>query len=39
VTKAGEGGGAAAFLKFLGTPGARSAFQKQGFTLTGPAAS
>src|SRR4051794_8180326 len=39
VTKAGEGGGAAAFLRFLGTPGARSAFQKQGFTLTGPAAS
>ncbi|MFL5336273.1 MAG: molybdate ABC transporter substrate-binding protein [Geminicoccaceae bacterium] len=39
VTTAGEGGGAAAFLKFLETPSARSAFERYGFTLIGPVAS
>jgi molybdate transport system substrate-binding protein len=33
------GGGAAAFLDFLGSPSAKSAFERQGFTLVGPAAS
>ena len=39
VTKAGAGSGAVAFLKYLGSGTAKSAFEKQGFTLVGPAAS
>lgn len=39
VTKAGEGSGAVAFLKFLGGPAAKGAFERQGFALIGPAAS
>lgn len=39
VTKAGEGGGAPDFLRFLLGAAARSAFERQGFTTVGPAAS
>ena len=39
VIKGGEGSGAVAFLRFLGSGAARSAFERQGFTLIGPAAS
>lgn len=39
VTKVGDGSGAAAFLKFLGGPAAKGAFEKQGFELIGPASS
>jgi len=35
VTRSGAGGGAADFLAFLGTPTARSAFEKQGFSVIG----
>ena len=39
VTKEGEGSAAAAFLQFLGSGTAKPAFEQQGFTLLGPAAS
>ena len=39
VTKVGECSGAAAFLRFLGSGAAKSAFEQQGFTLIGPATS
>ena len=39
VTKLGEGSGAARFLDYLGDGTAKSAFERQGFTLVGPAAS
>lgn len=39
VTTAGEGSGAADFLKFLSGSVAKAAFEKQGFTLLGPASS
>lgn len=39
VTREGEGSGAAGFLTFLGGAKAKSAFERQGFTLIGPAAS
>jgi molybdate transport system substrate-binding protein len=39
VTKAGEGSTAAAFLQFLGSGAAKTAFEKQGFSLIGPASS
>lgn len=39
VTKVGESSGALAFLKFLGGAAAKAAFERQGFTLIGPAAS
>jgi len=39
VTKVGEGSGAVAFLQFLGGSVAKAAFEKQGFTLLGPASS
>ena len=39
VTKVGEGSGAASFLKFLSGSVAKAAFEKQGFTLLGPASS
>jgi molybdate transport system substrate-binding protein len=39
VTKAGEGSGAAGFLKYLSGSVAKAAFEKQGFTLLGPASS
>ena len=39
VTKVGEGSGAVEFLKFLSGGTAKTAFEKQGFSLIGPASS
>jgi molybdate transport system substrate-binding protein len=39
VTKGGDAGGAADFLKFLSGSVAKAAFEKQGFTLLAPASS